>query len=158
MKILLTLILTLSMGTMAFSQTEKEKDDKDDKGFIFDKKTNEFSDGTGVLFKMEKVKSEAFPGSNNFHFTDKTGKRLVVLSYRRFQDVLKMDKSNPEGNVYYFEVSFPDTHIPSCQVAHRPAKKIAKMLYERKIIQGGALNESAAKEFSAETGNHISHR
>lgn len=143
MKFILSLFITLFVSSFAIGQP-KESDAKD---FTFDKKTNEFSDASGVVFKLEKIKSLTGPGMHNYYFTDKDGKRLVLFAFRNH---VKVDD--------FHEISFPGTSIPSCEVslAWKSITAYAKIFYQRKIIVNGKLNETEAKMFSEETGKAFS--
>ena len=143
MKFLLSLLVLVFTNSVVFAQA-KGSDAKD---FTFDKKTNEFSDASGVVFKLEKIKSLTGPGMHNYYFTDKDGKRLVLFAFRPH---VKVDD--------FHEISFPETNIPSCEVslAWKSITAYAKIFYERKIIVNGKLNESEAASFSKEVGKAFS--
>lgn len=149
MKRIFVLLLVLS-GTFYSGFAQKQKEDK----FEINKKDQTFYFGTQPLFKFVELKTN--PGYPNYYFTTLEGEKLLLLSLKSFNSLKKVSKSNPNGKVTYYEITFLTDDKPSCEISYRALKSIGKTIYERGLIKEGKLNIEEIELFVIENGTRYS--
>jgi len=146
MKTLLTTLLILLGVGMTFAQKSE---------FEFDKKNMQFSDASGVVFVLEKVKSMSVPGASNYYFNNTSGKQLILITLQRYETAKAVSQNNPNGTVIYYEMNFLGLD-KKAEIDNYTVKRIGQIIYERKLIVGGELNREAVNSFVMETGTRFS--
>lgn len=148
-KILFVGCLLLS-ASFAFAQKDE---------FEFDKKTGLVTDNAGaLLFKVEYVKSVTTALMDDYYFRGPDDKLLIVFKYITYKDPRLVSQSNPHGNESYYEIKFFSDPVMESECNYVFLKGLVKRVYEKKLIDKGALNMERVKEFVTINGNTYSRR
>jgi hypothetical protein len=146
-KILTAILLLTAISTFA----QKEKVDVD-----FDKKTGIVTINDVPAFKAIGEKSSFAPGMKDWTIQNLEGKPLFILVYSWFQDYHSVSKSNPSGNVSYYEVKFLDNQKSNCEISNNFFKSILALIYRNGLIKDGKLDSEAVDLFVTKNGNKFS--
>lgn len=146
------LFMAVSAG---FAQGKAKKGEDE---FIFDKKAGTVTDLAGAtLFNIEYVRSVT-TNADDYYFKNAEGKMLIVFKFVSFRDPRLISQANPNGNQNYYEIKFFSDPVQESECQYMFLKGLVKLVYEKQLIQAGALNMEKVKEFIIINGNTFSRR
>jgi hypothetical protein len=133
-------LLSFLFATSSFSQKDKIEVDKDLVSL----------NGTPI-FKIEIFKMQTF------NLKDLNDNKLAIFNFMTYTDVNKISSNNPKGEVQYFDVTFFNDDMDSCEIPVYGLKKaIAKLIIDYDLVKDGKLNETAVKQFVKVNGKKFS--
>lgn len=92
----------------------------------------------------------------DFTISGLDGTELVFFKFCEFNNPNKVSKSNPEGRVTYYEVTFLKSG-QKCEVDCNATKKgVAKAVVENKLIKDNVVDEESERNFILKNGTKFS--
>jgi hypothetical protein len=139
-----------------FSQGKAKKGGDE---FVFDKKAGIVTDLSGnTLFTIEYVKSVTAPGNSDYYFKNADGKMLIVFKFASYRDPLLVSQSNTNGTQNYYEIKFFSDPVKESECRYMFLKGLVSLVYDKKLIVEGKLNEEKMEEFILINGSTFSRR
>jgi hypothetical protein len=84
------------------------------------------------------------------------GKEQVYFKFLEYNDRQKINSSNPQGRIIYFEVTFFGDG-QKCEIRHYASKKkLAELIVENKLLNGNAVDADSEKRFVTINGKTFS--
>jgi len=155
-KCILAITCLIMAVSSVFSQGKPKKGADE---FVFDKKAGIVTDLLGnTLFTIEYVKSVTAPGNSDYYFKNLDGKMLIVFKFASYRDPLLVSQSNSNGIQNYYEIKFFSDPVKESECRFFFLKGLVNMVYEKKLIVSGKLNEEKMEEFIVINGNTFSRR
>ena len=142
MRTMLILVAALSLSFMA---GDKDK---------YELKDGLFTKNGSPVFRLEHQ------GGCNFDFKFKTleGKDVAFLKFRDFNDKDEITKSNPQGRVTFFDITFLESGL-KCEITGAHTKKsLARELHRHDLVFENTVNAEAIKNFVLINGTTFSER
>ncbi|WP_343603920.1 hypothetical protein [Fluviicola sp.] len=129
----LLLLLTLSISSLVFSQKQKVTIDKD---------TIRVDEAPYAIIEKKGG------GAPVYTIKSMNGTVLMNWQFLDFNNPNRVNKSNPNGRVTYYQVTFFNDK-QQCEISPRmPTEKgVAKCIVENQLIKDGAIDQEAENNF-----------
>ena len=124
----------------------------------YDKKTNLVTSGDGNTFYCIPTKSATEQGATDFFIRNSKDEDLIYIKMVTFKDPQQIQASNPNGNVFYYEVYFlKDSVVAEMKFIYRNSK-VAEFICESKLIKQDKIVKVAEGRFVMVNGSRYSAR
>lgn len=115
-------------------------------------------DGVHV-FNVERIDCGFGAVDCHYDVYDLAGKKVIRINVRDFNSPVEVSKSNPDGRVVYYEFIFLESKQKAeMEFAGAKEERVAKIIYQNKLITEGQLNVSAVDEFVLTHGTPFNDR